>query len=139
MKWTVPIYFLLVHLVPYVPPVEMSEVTCLSRAIWSESRGEQIEGQLAVAKTIITRKSHPSWPNSICEVVYEDYQFHNVHKAFSSSHTDVLARKILLNPQMLDHIPPFTHFWSGKKVPHWAKSKRFVKIGNHYFLEQKGR
>jgi spore germination cell wall hydrolase CwlJ-like protein len=117
----------------------MSEVVCLSRAIWSESRGEKIQGQLAVAKTILTRKSHSSWPNTVCEVVYEPYQFHNIDRAFSSHHTDTIAKKILTNPGVLDHLPPFTHFWSGVKVPHWARNKNYVKIGNHYFLEQKGR
>lgn len=139
MKWAVPVYFFLVHLIPYTPVVEMSEVVCLSRAIWSESRGEKIEGQLAVAKTIITRVSHPHWPNNICEVVYERSQFENIKFANSSRQTDSLAKKILTNPQILDHIPPFTHFWSGKKVPHWAQNKKYVKIGNHYFLKEKGR
>lgn len=139
MKHVVPLYFALLHLIPYTPIVEMSEVTCLSRAIWSESRGEQIEGQLAVARTILVRKSHPHWPNTVCEVVYEKHQFHNIHRAFSNKHTDLLAKKILTNPHIVEHFPAFTHFWSGKKVPHWAKNRPAKKIGNHYFLQQKGR
>lgn len=139
MKHCVSLYFALVHLIPYTPILEMSEVTCLSRAIWSESRGEKVEGQLAVAKTILVRKSHPHWPDTICGVIYEKHQFENIHRAFSNNHTDLLAKKILTNPQILERFPPFTHFWSGVKVPHWAKNKTFIKIGNHYFLEQKGR
>ena len=47
------------------------ELKCLSEAIYFESRGEQLEGQIAVADVIINRKKSKYFPNTICRVVSE--------------------------------------------------------------------
>ena len=47
------------------------ELKCLSEALYFEARGEQIEGQIAVADVIINRKVSKRFPNTICGVVAE--------------------------------------------------------------------
>ena len=47
------------------------ELKCLSEALYFEARGEQIEGQIAVADVIINRKNSSQFPGTICGVVSE--------------------------------------------------------------------
>ena len=44
---------------------------CLALNIYHEARGENIEGQLAVAQVTLNRVKDPNFPDSICQVVYE--------------------------------------------------------------------
>ncbi|MDG5748068.1 cell wall hydrolase [Qipengyuania sp. XHP0207] len=52
-----------------------SELQCLAGAIYFESRGEPLEGQLAVARVIINRAEDRRFPSSYCGVVYQRSQF----------------------------------------------------------------
>ena len=55
---------------------EMSrEVTCLAQAVYFESRGEPLDGQLAVARVIINRADSSRFPNDYCSVVTQRSQF----------------------------------------------------------------
>jgi hypothetical protein len=47
---------------------------CLTQAIYYEARGEAEEGQRAVAQVVLNRVRHPSYPNSVCGVVYQGSQ-----------------------------------------------------------------
>lgn len=51
------------------------EMRCLAGAIYFESRGEPLEGQLAVAQVIINRAESRQFPSSYCGVVYQRAQF----------------------------------------------------------------
>ena len=45
---------------------------CLALAVYFESRGEPIEGQIAVAEVVKNRTESNKFPNTICGVVEED-------------------------------------------------------------------
>ena len=47
----------------------------LARLISAEARGEPYEGQVAVGAVVLNRVSHPSFPNSIAEVIYQPAAF----------------------------------------------------------------
>ncbi len=51
------------------------ELQCLAGAVYFESRGEPLAGQLAVAKVVINRSDDSRWPSSYCGVVYQRAQF----------------------------------------------------------------
>ena len=51
------------------------ELQCLAGAIYFESRGEPLAGQLAVAQVIINRAEDRRFPSSYCGVVYQRSQF----------------------------------------------------------------
>ncbi len=44
---------------------------CLSQAIYYEAANESEDGQRAVAQVVLNRVRHPSWPDSVCGVVYQ--------------------------------------------------------------------
>lgn len=55
---------------------EMSrEVMCLAQAVYFESRGEPLNGQLAVARVIINRAESNRFPDDYCSVVTQRSQF----------------------------------------------------------------
>lgn len=55
---------------------EMSrELMCLAQAIYFESRGETLDGQLAVARVVINRADSPRFPDDYCSVITQRAQF----------------------------------------------------------------
>ena len=56
--------------------IELSEdMRCLAGTVYFESKGESLEGQLAVAKVVLARVKSNRFPNSVCSVVYQRRQF----------------------------------------------------------------
>jgi len=51
------------------------EMRCLAQAVYFESRGEPLAGQLAVARVVINRSSSASFPDDYCSVVTQRAQF----------------------------------------------------------------
>ena len=51
------------------------EMQCLAGAVYFESRGEPLAGQLAVAQVVINRAESSRFPSSYCGVVYQRAQF----------------------------------------------------------------
>lgn len=57
-------------------PATMSrEMECLAGAIYFESRGEPIDGQLAVGQVVVNRAASGRFPSDYCGVVYQKAQF----------------------------------------------------------------
>ncbi len=44
---------------------------CLAAAVYYEARGEPLAGQAAVAQVVLNRARRPSFPKSVCGVVYQ--------------------------------------------------------------------
>lgn len=64
------------ELVGMVEPGELTDqMQCLAGAVYFESRGEPLAGQLAVAQVVINRSEDTRWPASYCGVVYQRAQF----------------------------------------------------------------
>jgi len=51
------------------------EVMCLAQAVYFESRGEPLDGQLAVARVVINRADSNTFPDDYCSVVTQRAQF----------------------------------------------------------------
>lgn len=52
-----------------------SDMRCLAGAIYFESKGEPLEGQLAVGRVIVNRAQSGRFPATYCGVVYQPSQF----------------------------------------------------------------
>ena len=61
------------------------DVACLSKNIYFEARGEDTEGQVAVAHVTLNRVEHKNFPNTICEVVHQAKVWDG-HPAVSYTH-----------------------------------------------------
>ena len=66
----------LAELVDTQPQAQLSaDMRCLAGAIYFESKGEPLEGQLAVGRVIVNRAESSRFPDSYCGVVYQRSQF----------------------------------------------------------------
>ena len=64
----------LVEATPVAEPLG-AQMHCLAGAIYFESKGEPLEGQLAVGRVIVNRAASPRFPSSYCGVVFQRSQF----------------------------------------------------------------
>lgn len=51
------------------------EIRCLTQNIYYEARGETLEGKLAIANTTLNRVKSFLYPETVCGVVWQPYQF----------------------------------------------------------------
>ncbi|HYD12390.1 MAG TPA: cell wall hydrolase [Allosphingosinicella sp.] len=56
---------------PTTPVDQMRSLDCLSQAIYYEAGNQSEDGMRAVAQVVLNRVRHPSWPNTVCGVVYQ--------------------------------------------------------------------
>ena len=112
----------------------------LQQVIVYEARSEPLDGKRLVAKVVLNRVSHTSWPNTIQEVVHEPYQFsylQDMHKQRTPTEEDwieagAVAYNVLHGIVEVDSDATFYHT---KAVnPFWAKHKEVVaQVGQHVF------
>jgi spore germination cell wall hydrolase CwlJ-like protein len=62
---------------PRKPDFYAAATFCLAKAIYYEARSEPLAGRLAVGRVIMNRVKSRFYPNSICEVVYQNAQLRN--------------------------------------------------------------
>jgi spore germination cell wall hydrolase CwlJ-like protein len=112
----------------------------LTELIVYEARSEPLEGKRLVAKTVLNRVEHKSWPDTIKGVIYEPKQFsyiEDMHKQRTPTDGDWLeassvAFNILHGYIDVESTATFYHERSIK--PFWTKHKEMVAdVGNHKF------
>ena len=119
----------------------IAAAACLSLALYHESRGEPLNGQLMVARVIINRMQSPRWPSSMCNVITQDRQFSFYRKDKTPKPRDEiawakaqkLAVEIINDPDIL----PFStadHYHNLNVRPVWRNGLHMVaRIGRHVF------
>lgn len=112
----------------------------LSRIISAESRGEPFEGQIAVGNVILNRVSHPSYPDTIEGVVFDDkyaVQFEPVSNRTiydDPAEISVIAAKLCL--EGLDLASGSIYFYNpNKSQSTWFNEncQYIMTIGGHAF------
>jgi spore germination cell wall hydrolase CwlJ-like protein len=121
---------------------------CLAEAVYFESRGEAVRGQIAVAQVVMNRVFSGKYPDTVCGAVYQ-----NKHRHLACQFTfacdnnpDVIrepemwerARKIskaMLDGQIwLPEVGKSTHYHAYWVRPSWvAEMKKMYKTGVHTF------
>ena len=127
-----------------------AEWQCLTEALYFESRGESLEGQIAVAEVILNRADSPLYPRTVCGVVKQrgggGCQFSYVcdGRADRMRETEAADLAGRIARAMLDDAPRVltegaTHFHSKGVRPSWSKRfARTASIGAHMFYRQPG-
>ena len=112
----------------------------LTELIVYEARSEPLEGKRLVAKTVMNRVEHKSWPDTIKEVIYEPKQFsyiEDMHKQRTPTDGDWLeASSVAFNVLhgYIDVESDVTFYQERSIKPFWAKHKEMVAdVGNHKF------
>jgi spore germination cell wall hydrolase CwlJ-like protein len=120
------------------------EVQCLAENIYHEARNQSIEGMAAVAAVTINRKNSKQYPNTICEVVHDPYQFSWVHQNMEKRLDNPIERKawevskeiafMVLNEGVPHDMIGVFHYHADHVTPRWAAVKQEHKrIDNHVF------
>jgi hypothetical protein len=125
---------------------------CLTDAIYYEAANEPDDGQRAVAQVIINRMRHPTYPNSICGVIYQGSE-RQTGCQFSYSCDGSMARTPArpawlrgqrvamqaLAGYVYAPVGMATHYHATYVYPYWAPSLNYIgTIGMHRFYSWKG-
>ncbi len=121
---------------------------CLANAVYFESRGEPVRGQIAVAQVVMNRVFSGHYPQDVCGVVYQ-----NAHRRLACQFTfacdgiadrindqdawtraKTVARDVMDGKAWLPEIGKSTHYHAYWVRPWWTRSmNRLSKIGVHTF------
>ena len=116
---------------------------CLASAVYFEARGEPIEGQLAVAEVVLNRASSGQYPETICEVVTQPWQFSFVNatgRIPDANRSSEAWRKAVAVARIAERgasrLLPRDVLWyhADYVAPSWGRRlARNAKIGLHLF------
>ena len=128
-------------------------IDCLTAAVYYEAASEPDIGQRAVAQVVLNRVAHPSYPSTVCGVVYQGSN-RRTGCQFSFTCDGSLARRpsamfwnrargVALSALAgYVHEPAglATHYHTTAIYPYWAPSLDYLStIGAHRFYRFKGR
>jgi len=126
----------------FAPSVDMErEIECLIENIVQEAPSEPYEGKLGVATVVMNRVDSKYYPNTICEVVYQKWQFSwtmdkNIRQYPSIIYNRAreIAEDVVYRKKRLASIGKAMYFHNGTVYPKWAPTMRMIrKIGGHFF------
>ena len=119
-----------------------AELHCLAQAVYFESRGEPLAGQLAVARVIVNRSASPLFPDDYCSVITQKAQFSFVRNGRipapnTASHAWERAKKIarIAHQDLWTSAADDALFFHAEHVrPGWASRKTArATIDSHIF------
>lgn len=123
--------------------VDETEMLCLAQNIFFESRNQSIEGQYAVAFVTMNRVMHVSFPDTICEVVFQPAQFSWTAENVRINRNDSIemrawnqAKQIAIAVMLEDVHNDFygiTHFHRYDINPNWGYQLA-MRIDDHKFF-----
>lgn len=131
---------------------KLRSLDCLTSAIYYEAASESDDGQRAVAQVVLNRVRHPTYPNSVCGVVYQGSE-RSTGCQFSFTCDGSLARipsaagwararriaAAALAGSVYAPVGLATHYHTFRVMPHWASSLvKSAVIGAHIFYRWNG-
>lgn len=134
----------------YVNSISAEEKYCLQQNIFFEARNQSTLGQVAVAWVTLNRVESSRYPDSICEVVWQNKQFSWTHDGKKDHPSDNILEQqawekaghvkeaVLIDWAMGDKSPigASTHYHADYVTPYWAESyERVAQIDSHIFYQ----
>lgn len=115
---------------------DQAELHCLALNIHFEARGEPIRGQIAVGQVTLNRLKHVLFPDTICGVVLQPFQFSWVKQIPKWYKTKVPEETILLASNIIqgkykDESRGALYFHAKEAEP--FERREVLRIGNHVF------
>ncbi len=116
------------------------ELRCLAGAIYFESQGEPLNGQLAVAQVILNRTKSGRFPTGVCDVIKQRGQFSFVRRgeipsvspSRSAYRTAVAVAKVAL-AQAWDSTAGKALYFNTPGNRPGVRVQKVASIGNHIF------
>lgn len=129
------------------------EQACLANGIYFEARSESVRGQAAVAQVILNRVRNPTYPNSICGVVYQNDSWFNrcqfsfacdgrkkrIDSPAAYKTAQDIAMAVTAGKIFIPEVGSSTHYYAQYVHPGWARTmEKMTKIGLHIFYRTYG-
>ena len=123
-----------------MPNSMADDLECLATAVYFESKGEPLSGQLAVANVVLNRSRSGRFPTSVCGVVTQRGQFGfvrggelpDVDTDRRDWKTAVAVAKVAMADAWQAPAPGALYFHARRAAPGWNRA-RVASIGNHIF------
>lgn len=123
-----------------IPAAMDEELRCLAGAVYFESKGETLNGQLAVAKVVIARRDSGRFASTLCGVVYQRSQFSFVRggrmPAIPAASRDwaeaVAIAQIAMTDSWESPVEGALFFHARHVSPGW-RMQRLAAVDNHVF------
>ncbi|WP_346426939.1 cell wall hydrolase [Novosphingobium sp. PC22D] len=123
-----------------VPQELDRQMNCLAGAIYFESRGESLGGQLAVGRVIVNRAASHRFPDTYCGVVFQRSQFSFVRgnampairKNSAAWRSAVAVAKIADQAAWDSPAKGALFFHAARVSPGWRLT-RLARVDNHIF------
>jgi N-acetylmuramoyl-L-alanine amidase len=116
-----------------------AQMKCLATAVYFESKGEPLDGQLAVAQVILNRVENGRFGRDICAVVKAPRQFSFVRggqmpdpRGAAQYATAEAIALIAASGSWREIVADATHFHATRVSPGW-KLRRVATVGSHIF------
>lgn len=113
------------------------EARCLAIAVYFESRGEPLEGQLAVAQAIRNRVASGRYAPTICGVIDQPGQFGFDRSRAPRAGADWTLAQAVAHVALEDMWPAVApnamSFHATRVAPDWGGKARIARIGRHIF------
>jgi hypothetical protein len=122
------------------------ELDCLTQAVYFEARGETPRGQAAVAQVVLNRVANPSFPKTVCGVVFQGAATHGCQFSFACDGSMRRGRELdawdrarqvaerALSGVSVAGIGSATHFHTVDCSPDWGPQMlRVAQVGLHVF------
>jgi spore germination cell wall hydrolase CwlJ-like protein len=118
-----------------------AEQECLANAVYFESKGEPLTGQLSVAEVVLNRAESGRFASSVCGVVKQPGQFSFVRGGrlpsvprASPAWKKAVAIARIAQDDLADSPASRALFFHATRVrPSWRGLKRVATVGNHIF------
>ena len=127
-----------------VQKLPKSQIECLIKNAYFESRGQGVKGMQAVTWVVLNRTKHPSYPSTPCAVIAQPKQFSwygNKPIQIKEKDAYMQAERVVegvLSGKLKDNTNSSTHFHSARIKPVWASRLSYTTtIGSHCFYKLK--
>lgn len=123
------------------------ELECLTQAVYFEARGENPNGQAAVAQVVLNRVRHPAFPKTVCGVVFQgaarasgcqfsfacDGSMRRGKEMIAWNRAQRVAARALTGAVMVT-VGDATHFHTTNVAPNWGpRMLQVAQVGLHVF------
>lgn len=119
------------------------DVFCLAKNIFHEAGIEDPIGKYAVAQVTLNRVKSKKYPNTICDVVMDPFQFSWANnrkirwthpKGVSWEEAKIIAEDVIFNGTRVKGLEDALYYHADYVKPHWKKPEaKIVKLGTHIF------
>ena len=125
---------------------------CLALNMFYEARNENIMGRLMVAEVTLNRVAADNFPDTVCEVVWQNKQFSWTHDGLSDEpkklnnvfdrkawdEIQLLAMDVMTYPEYALLGSNATHYHTIDVKPYWVEDMQIEgKVGKHLFYTEK--